>query len=61
MYIYSNSWKDMRISGYVVITTLVARVEKDAVLKATTTGPRQFYLHCYVSLHKLKQVACSRI
>ncbi len=22
-------------------------------------GPRQFYLHCYVSLNKLKQVACS--
>ncbi len=49
----------MCISGYVVITTLVARVEKDAVFKATTVGPRQFYLHCYVSLNKLKQVACS--
>ena len=42
MYIYSNSWKDMCISGYVVITTLVARVEKDAVLKATTVGLGSF-------------------
>ena len=58
MYIYSNSWKDMRISGYVVFTTLVARVEKDAVLKATTAGPLQFYLHCYVSLNIKIETGC---
>ena len=28
-------------------------------LKATTAGPQQVFLHCYVSLNKLKWVACS--
>ena len=38
MYMYSNSWKDMCIFGYVVITNLVARVGKDAVLKGVVTN-----------------------
>ena len=29
----------------------------DIIIKATMAGPRQFYLHWYVSLNKLKQVA----
>ena len=28
-------------------------------VKATTAGPQQVYQHCYVSLNKLKRVACS--
>ncbi len=35
---YSNSWKDMCIFGYVVITNLVARVGKDAALKGVVTS-----------------------
>ena len=38
MYMYSNSWKDMCIFGYVVITNFIARVRKDAVLKGVATS-----------------------
>ena len=37
----------------------ILNLEEYLFIKATTAGPRQFYLHCYVSLNKLKQVACS--
>ena len=32
---------------------------KKTCFKATTAGPQQVYLYFYVSLNKLKQVACS--
>ncbi len=43
------------LSGHFGSTWNVKRV----AIKATTAGPQQVYVHCYVSLNKLKRVACS--
>ena len=69
-----NFWTTVRLPATFVHFILSIRVIRSSCIrkrkmqhvqwskkkvKATTADPRQFYLHCYISLYKMKQVACS--